>query len=279
MVTAKTTVVKTTVMAKDGAEFAVESTGAGPGIVVVHGGGVRAKDYRRFAHGLADRFTVHLYSRRGRPGGADLPASGYTVQVDIDDLAMVLAETGARMVFGHSIGGFIALRAAMQLPIDRLALYDPAVAVDDDFPMSYLDDFEAAVKTGDYALAVAVVGRGLRSAGALSDLPMGFQMFFAKLFLRTPIGKEWLETLHTVPAEAGQARAHQGPASRYRDVKAAVLLAAGRWSPAYYVPVGEKLAAAMPNARFIRVPKARHDGPNIARPAFLKPFADFFGAA
>jgi len=39
----------TTVTAPDGAAIAVESIGSGPGVVVVNGGAVSAKDYRRFA--------------------------------------------------------------------------------------------------------------------------------------------------------------------------------------------------------------------------------------
>ena len=46
------------------------SVGSGPGVVVVHGGGVTASIYRRLAERLSSRLTVHLYNRRGR---ADAP--------------------------------------------------------------------------------------------------------------------------------------------------------------------------------------------------------------
>ena len=72
------------------------------------GGAVAAKDYRRLATGLASHCTVHLYNRRGRPGGADLPPTGYTVELDVADLGAVLERTGADGIFGHSVGGFIA---------------------------------------------------------------------------------------------------------------------------------------------------------------------------
>lgn len=54
------------ITAHDGASIVLHSTGAGPGIVVVHGGGITIDVYRRLAQRLADRFTVHLYNRRGR---------------------------------------------------------------------------------------------------------------------------------------------------------------------------------------------------------------------
>ena len=100
------------ITAPDGADIVLHSTGRGPGIVVVHGGGVTIGVYRRLAAALADRFTVHLYNRRGRADAAprSLP---YTFEQDIDDLGEVLRHTGAGNVIGHSSGGFIALQAAL----------------------------------------------------------------------------------------------------------------------------------------------------------------------
>lgn len=172
-------------------------------------------------------------------------------------------------------GGFIALRAALALDIEQLALYDPAVQVDGLFPSDYLDDFEKAVQAEDYPRAIAIVGRGLRSAGRLSDLPIGVLIVMSRLFLRTPIGRDWLQTIHTVPAEAREAAEHGGSAELYAGISAEVLLASGSRSPDYYAPTNERLAAALPRARAIVVPKAGHDGPHIARPAFVEPIADF----
>jgi pimeloyl-ACP methyl ester carboxylesterase len=265
-----------TVTAADGAAIAVESIGTGPGVVVVNGGAVSAKDYRRLARALSDRFTVHLFNRRNRPGSADLPPTGYSVQVDIDDIAAVLAGTGSTRLFGHSIGGFIALRAAMTLPLDRLALYDPAVLVDNLFPFdSYLDDFEDAINKKEYVRAIAVMGKGLRSGGRLSDLPMGIQLQFAKLFMASPIGKAWVQTIHTVPAECREAVRYGGSADLYAGVTSDVLLARGSRSPAYYAPTIERLAAAIPKARAIVVPRAGHDAPNRAGRNIVTPLADF----
>jgi pimeloyl-ACP methyl ester carboxylesterase len=265
----------TTVTAPDGAAITVESIGTGPGVVVVNGGAVSAKDYRRLARAMGDRFTVHRFNRRNRPGSADLPAAGYSVQVDIDDISGVLASTGSTRLFGHSIGGFIALRAAMTLPVDRLALYDPAVQVDGLFPVDYLDDFEDALTKKEYVRAVAVVGKGLRAGGRLSDLPMGFQRQLAKLFLMSPIGKEWQQTIHTVPGESREAVRHGGSADLYAGVTADVLLASGARSPDYYAPTNERLAAAIPKARAIIVPRAGHDAPNRAGRNVVTPIADF----
>ncbi|MFD0786756.1 alpha/beta fold hydrolase, partial [Micromonospora azadirachtae] len=126
-----------TVIAPDGERIVLHSSGTGPDVVVVHGGGVTIEPYRRLAAALTDHHTVHLYNRRGR---ADAPArrEPYSVQQEIEDLAAVLTHTGARTVVGHSSGGFIALRAALTLPIARLALYDPAVSVDGIFKAEFV---------------------------------------------------------------------------------------------------------------------------------------------
>jgi pimeloyl-ACP methyl ester carboxylesterase len=49
------------IVAEDGASIVVRSIGAGPGVVILHGGGVTERDYHRLAKALSDRFSVHLY--------------------------------------------------------------------------------------------------------------------------------------------------------------------------------------------------------------------------
>ena len=103
----------------------VRSIGDGPGVVILHGGGVAEREYHRLAQALSDRFSVHLYNRRGRSDSAPLDGTE-TVATDIGDLAAVLEHTGARSIFGHSGGGFVALQAGLRLPLERIAVYDPA---------------------------------------------------------------------------------------------------------------------------------------------------------
>ncbi|MBQ0902204.1 alpha/beta fold hydrolase [Micromonospora sp. U21] len=83
----------------------------------------------------------------------------YTFEQDIDDLAVVLEHTGSGNVVGHSSGGFIALQAALRLPINRLALYDAAVSIDGGFPAAWLDAAQEALRAGDTARAPAYADR------------------------------------------------------------------------------------------------------------------------
>jgi pimeloyl-ACP methyl ester carboxylesterase len=257
----------------DGGTIRARSIGRGPAVVVLHGGGVRAQDYRRFAAALASRCTVVTYDRRSvaEQGSPD----PYAV---FDDLRAVLTATGATRLFGHSIGGFLALDAARRMPLDAVAVYDPAVMIDDLYPTAFFEPFARAVEAGDQPRAIAVVGRGLRASGRASDLPFPVQVAIAKLFLRTPIGRRMGEGLPEVVREDRLAIEAAGQSSAYAGITARLLLAYGGRSPAYYRPTCDRLAAAVPGARSLRLPRGSHNAPNIARPSFTVPFADFFAA-
>ncbi|MFY1684279.1 alpha/beta fold hydrolase [Micromonospora sp. WMMD730] len=264
------------VPAADDAEIVLHSTGSGPGIVVVHGGGVTIGIYRRLALRLADRFTVHLYNRRGRDDAA-ARAEPYDGEQDVDDLAALLTATGVGNVLGHSGGGFVALRAtARGLPIDRLALYDPAVQVNGLFPLDWVPAARAAAHAGDIARAMAITGAGLNTQSATSRLPLAVQVAICRLFLRTPIGRGMGELLPTTLDESALIQHHDSPPQRWAGITAEVLLACGGSGPPYYRPITEALAGALPHARTLVVPRAGHDALNRAPQHLVDALADFF---
>jgi pimeloyl-ACP methyl ester carboxylesterase len=267
----------TRITSRDGAPVAVESVGAGPGIVVVHGGGVTRTLYRRLAARLADRFTVHLYDRRGR-GDAAPKSPGWTVDEDVDDIAAIQEHTGAVHLIGHSYGGFAALRAAMRVPFERVALYDATVNVGGAFPTGWIPAFGTATRAGDLARALALMGHGMRPPGRLPPMPMGVRVAIGHAFLRTSIGRSMGDLLPTSVPELEELARHDGPAADYAGVTAEVLLAAGAGSGPHYRTVNDRLARAMPHARSVVIPRARHNAINIARPAFVAPFAEFFSS-
>jgi pimeloyl-ACP methyl ester carboxylesterase len=260
----------------DGVGVVLHSTGAGPGIVVVHGSGTTIEVYRRLASSLAERgFTVHLYNRRGRADAAPR-SEPYTVEQDISDLAAVLRHTGAGNLVGHSYGGFIALRAALHLPIGRLALYDATICVDGGFPTGWLTPAREALHAGDTARAVALMGAGVNTNSPAAKLPLSIQTALCRGFLRTPIGRTMGDLLPTALDEANQMLAYDGPAARWAGITADVLLAYGAAGPPYYAELNQALARVLPNARTLAVPRSRHDAINRARPRLLDPLAAFF---
>ncbi|MFF4880705.1 alpha/beta fold hydrolase [Micromonospora sp. NPDC000668] len=265
------------ITARDGASIVLHSTGSGPGIVVVHGGGVTIDVYGRLATALADRFTVHLYNRRGR---ADAPPRSmpYTFDQDIDDLAVVLEHTGSGNVIGHSSGGFIALRAALRLPIDRLALYDAAISIDGGSPSAWLEPARAALRRGDTARGLAITAAGINPQMAAAKLPLGVRVAITRAFMRTPIGRTMGELLPMTLDETALILAHDGPATQWDGVTCEVLLTCGADGPPYYVALNEALARALPRARTLTIPRSGHDAINRAYPRMVEPLVEFFAA-
>lgn len=242
----------------DGAGLELYSCGSGPGVVLMHGGGVDAAVYRRLAERLAAAgLAVHVYDRRGRGHSAERP-SDYGLQTEIHDLESILLATDAHRVVGHSGGGFLALAAARELPLARLALFDPTINVDGTFPTAFLPEFERLIDAGDTNGAMLVMSRGLRNPG--SDWPEPMQRAALRAVLLTPPGKTMARLLHTVPAEVQPAFDADGPASDWADVKAAeTRFYVGAKSPDYYLPMAQQLVRAIPNASLEVIPRLGHD--------------------
>src|SRR4051794_24541820 len=110
----------------DGTSLACMVGGAGPAIVMVHGSGATAAQFAPLRPLLEADFTVVAFDRRGH--GASGDAAGYALAREAEDIAAVVAATGAVAVLAHSYGAVCALEAARAgLAFGRLALYEPPV--------------------------------------------------------------------------------------------------------------------------------------------------------
>jgi pimeloyl-ACP methyl ester carboxylesterase len=267
---------KTVITTASGVDVPIRSVGRGPGLVILHGGAVGLRDYERLATALADRFTVHLYNRRGRPDAAPLDRRTYSIATDLEDLAAVLEHTGASNVFGHSGGGFVALRAGLSLPLTRIAVYDPGLSISGRPSYAFLDAFAAAIDAGDYPRALSEMTRGVYPDDAAAKLPPAVQRFASRLFLRTSVGRRMADLLPTVPPEVGEIVASDGPASDYAGIAAEVLLTAGARSPRYFAENCAAVAGAIPRGRALVLPRMSHNAANVAGPDFVAPLRDFF---
>ena len=114
-----------TVRSKDGTLIAVECAGAGPSLVIVHGGiGDRSRWTPLFPL-FASRFRVCAMDRRGHGASGDSPQ--YSLQREAEDVAAVVSSRpGTVFVLGHSYGAVCALEAAFLTDkISKLVLYEP----------------------------------------------------------------------------------------------------------------------------------------------------------
>ncbi|HEY7068632.1 MAG TPA: alpha/beta hydrolase [Acidimicrobiales bacterium] len=260
-----------TVRSADGTRIAVDRSGHGPAVVLVHG----AFTDRSFptlvdvaAH-LSPWFTVHNYDRRGRGGSGDtLP---YAVEREVEDLAAVIdAAGGSAHVFGGSSGAGLAIEAAARLPassVATLALWEPPYHVDatapalpDDFG-DQLDRLVASGRPGDAVARFLVEAAEVPSAGVAA--------------LRA--GPGWPAAVALAPTLAYEAAVmgpgNRLPTSRLAAITEPTLVLTGGRSPSWMASAGAAVAAAIPDAVHRVLPDQAHD---VSGPALGAELLEFF---
>src|SRR5262245_38244755 len=148
---------KHSVMSRDGTAIGYRQMGAGPGLVLVHGGMQASQNFMKLATALADEFAVYVPDRRGR--GLSGPFGDcYNLQRECEDLQAILLQTNAQFVFGLSSGAIICLQAARTVPeIHKAALYEPPLPVTGLSPANWVDAFDAEIAQGDLGAALVTV--------------------------------------------------------------------------------------------------------------------------
>lgn len=126
------------------------SDGSGPGIVCIHGsGGSHAVWKGQFE--LADRTSVAAVDLSGHGASEDIDADpGYeTLEAYAEDVVAVIEATDCSVILGHSLGGAVALWAALEhdLSLDGLVLAGTSakLAVLSDLLRSLETEFEQTV--------------------------------------------------------------------------------------------------------------------------------------
>jgi pimeloyl-ACP methyl ester carboxylesterase len=183
------------VISLDGTPIGYRQTGHGPGLVIMHGSMRASQHYLHLAEALAGAYTVYIPDRRGR-GLSGPPGDDYGIKKELEDLSALQQKTSAHLLFGHSAGGFFALKAALELPIKKLVLYEPAVSINGSLPLDWLPSFEQALAMNDSAAAMVIFFKGLR-LNWMSRLPAWVLDAFSRLMLRTDKGREMADLLPT----------------------------------------------------------------------------------
>lgn len=265
----------------DGGTLELFSTGAelasaGSGVVVVTASMVTAADYTRFAQKLSAALgrPVHTFNRRGR-GASSPQAEDYTLDADIRDLEAVMKHTSSTDVFGHSFGGAVALHAARTLPVERLAVYDPAVSVNHSVKADWTAEYERATAAGDDGRALAVLTKGLET-GAFSRMPLSMLTIANKLTAGTHVGKQMRELMRTGVREIKAIIAADMPAEPFLELPLETLIVVGEKSPAYFGVACGQIHDVLSGSSYTILQGSGHDGVLRAPDRLITELSDFF---
>lgn len=117
-----------TVQSKDGVAIAVQKSGSGLPLLLVHGAAVDSlAAWSRVLPIFTEYLTVYAMNRRGRPPSGD--AQPYALPAEVEDLAAVVDSMPEPFtLLAHSFGALVTLAALDRLKnVRRLILYEPPV--------------------------------------------------------------------------------------------------------------------------------------------------------
>ncbi|SHM98097.1 alpha/beta fold hydrolase [Cryptosporangium aurantiacum] len=255
------TATMTTVRSADGTPIDVQSTGCGPGLVVVPGNNRRTHHYDALARELAQEFTVHVVDRRGH-GRSGPQGPHYSIEAEAADVFAVLRETGSNLLFGHSHGGLVALHLALWRPVDALVVYEPVVSIGGSFDASWLPEFRRQLATGRHAAAMATFLKGTRMV-PLGDAPMFVYRGLAYLLLHGADAAETRAMMSATPAEVAEIARLDSDGRRYAGIRSPTLLLGGGRTADYLTTALRRLHELMPDAECRIRPELDHNAPDL----------------
>jgi pimeloyl-ACP methyl ester carboxylesterase len=249
------------VTSADGTPVEYLSAGRGPHVIVVPGALAIACDLAAFAVLLAGRHTVHVVQRRGR-GGSGPQGDRYGIARECEDIEAVRARTGARLIFGHSFGGLVALRAACgSVAYDAVAVYEPGISVSGSIPAGWIERARQEVSAGADFEAFITFARGVNP-----DQTGRVPRRLLRVILRHAISRaELRQNLALMPqaiSEHAEVGHLDGRLADYREVAAATLImrGSGRGTSRQAVALA-RLAETIPRSETMTFPELGHFAP------------------
>jgi pimeloyl-ACP methyl ester carboxylesterase len=254
------------VTSADGTTIGYRFLGTGPSLILVHGGMQAAQHLMKLATALSSDFTVYLPDRRGR-GLSGPHGAGYGIEREVDDIRALAAATGAVRAFGLSSGGLVVLRAALSVPFQRIAAYEPPLSVAGSAPVAWLPRYDREIVAGRPAAALVTALKG-----------MGTEPMFARIprFLLVPLLSVGLRFQRSAPSgdvpipdlvptqhyDLRLVRELSDTADDFAALEASVLLVGGSASPAWLTVGLTALVNVIPRVQRMELPGLGHSGPD-----------------
>jgi len=239
----------------------VESSGTGESVLLAHGFGGSARNFRPQLRALHGRYRTIVYDARGHArSAAPESAQDYTPECFVSDLSRALDQAGAAraVVGGLSMGAGVALRFALAHPgrVQGLVLAS--------FPASSRAGAGLAARAAGFARALdeeGLVAAGERFVwGEGSGLSPRDAALVRQGFLEHPPHA----LAHVLRELVAVQPSVEELAPRLGSLDLPALIVAGE-ADAASVATGQELAAALPRARLVLVAGAGHVV-NLERP-------------
>jgi pimeloyl-ACP methyl ester carboxylesterase len=250
----------------DGTRIAVQVSGRGRPLVLVHGTSSEHSTWRLARPLLDERMTTYAVERRGRGSSGDSP--DYSLSLERADLAAVVrsaAQTHGEPadLLGHSFGGNVAYAVALDCPdLRRLVLYegwptpDPAHRTYDASQLDNLDDLLADGRADEMLRAFY---------REIAHLPSDEIDWLAA----SPNWASRVAGAGTITRELRAFAAHEFDPGEAARIAVPVLLLVGEESPDEIRADPEVVAGAMPDARVEVLPGQSHIAHLAAPEAFV----------
>jgi pimeloyl-ACP methyl ester carboxylesterase len=220
------------VQSVDGTPIEYLTTGRGPGVILIPGALATASGLLPLAALLAPRYTVHIVQRRGR-GGSGPQGDRYGIERECEDVEAVRAATGARLLFGHSFGGLVALRAACGDNssgggmYDAVAVYEPGVSVDGSIPVGWIGRAREEITAGANVGAFLTFIRGV-NPDQTGRLPRWLLRIIVRLAIPRAEMRQNLALMPQTISEHVEVGRLAARFTDYKNVSAATLIMRGR---------------------------------------------------
>lgn len=248
----------------------VRELGSGPAIVLVHGYPLDGAMWSGVARALAPRFHVFKPDLPGR-GNTDAAApqsiAGYSEFVE----TLVSGIPAPVGIAGFSFGGYVSLELLKRRPekIRALALVDTRASADDEAGRAKRDETIAAVRADGVRPVVESMPAKLLSPASLGrpDLLERVQRMISR------------QKAETVVADLTAMRDRPDSTGFLREIAIPTLVVVGEEDVLTPPADSEAMAAAIADARLVRVPGAGHLTPMERPKAIAEALGEFFSSA
>ena len=253
------------VVSKDGTIIGYRQVGNGPAVILLHGAMESAQSHMQVAQALADRFTIYLPDRRGR-GLSGPYREDHSIETDVQDMAALLAKTGAHDVMGVSSGAIIWLQAALTLPAIRKAvIFEPPLPINGSLPTAFMHRYDTEIEQGEVAAALVSAMKGTQMGPPIFNvIPRTLLERLTTAMMASEEKKAGSDDVTmrmlapTLHYDFQLATEMEGALERFKAIRAEVLLLGGSKSPAYLKAGLDALEKVLPHVTRVELPGLGH---------------------